>query len=168
MKIKVMFLICFSSLQLIGCGGPARVPDRVGSDPPWASASPISAHLGHEVVLQAMGAMGVRYAPGGGSPESGFDCSGLVSYAYLRATQLALPRTTFALSRTGLRIDPGDLQPGDLVFYNTQHRAYSHVGIYIGKQRFIHAPSFGGVVRIEDMGGGYWRNRFDGARRMAL
>jgi cell wall-associated NlpC family hydrolase len=168
MKLKAMFLILFLSLQLTGCGGPARVPDRAGSDPRPGRTVPISVHLGHEIVLQAMGAMGVRYAPGGASLESGFDCSGLVSYAYLRATQLALPRTTFALSRTGLHVDPGDLRPGDLVFYNTQQRAYSHVGIYIGKQRFIHAPSSNGVVRIEDMGGRYWQNRFDGARRMGL
>ncbi len=115
-----------------------------------------------------MGVLGTRYAPGGASPESGFDCSGLVAYAYSRVSQHELPRTTFDLSRAGVHVDLRDLRPGDLVFFNTQRRAYSHVGIYVGEQRFIHAPSSGGEVRIEDMRHGYWHRRFDGARRMAL
>ncbi len=115
-----------------------------------------------------MGALGTRYAPGGASPESGFDCSGLVAYAYFRASRHELPRTTFDLSQTGAPIDARDLRPGDLVFFNTQRRAYSHVGIYVGEHRFIHSPTSGGEVRIEDMRAGYWHRRFDGARRVAL
>jgi len=129
---------------------------------------PISAELGREVVLQAMGTLGVRYAPGGDSPDSGFDCSGLVTYSFFRAAQHELPRTTADLSDTGLRIDPRDLRAGDLVFFNTLQRPHSHVGIYVGGQRFIHAPTTGGVVRIDSMQGGYWLRRFDGARRVAL
>ncbi len=144
------------------------MPEQQESASPPPNVTPITADLGREVVLQAMGVLGIRYAPGGDSPDSGFDCSGLVTYAYFRAAQQALPRTTFDLSRTGLRIDPRDLRAGDLVFFNTLQRVHSHVGIYVGGQRFIHAPTTGGVVRIDSMQGGYWLRRFDGARRVAL
>ncbi len=158
-----MFLLCFIWVALSGCGHLAHSPDAGDS-----SAVPISAASGSEVVLYAMGTLGVPYAAGGGSPKTGFDCSGLVAYAYARALRFQLPRTTSALSRTGLRVDRRDLRPGDLVFFNTQWRPYSHVGIYIGDRRFIHAPSSGGVVRIDDMRQRYWSRRFDGARRVAL
>jgi cell wall-associated NlpC family hydrolase len=163
-----MFLMFFLCIQLLGCGGLATQPEDEVGDQSTIDGAPISATLGREVVMQAMGALGVRYAPGGTSPRSGFDCSGLVVYAYFRASEHELPRTTYALSRSGVRLDPHDLRPGDLVFYNTQRRPYSHVGIYIGDQRFIHAPSSGGAVRIESMRLRYWLRRFDGARRIVL
>lgn len=158
-----MFLICFSAVALSGCGLFARTADEPGSD-----AVPISAASGREVARVAMDNLGVRYAARGGAPATGFDCSGLVAYAYRRALGFQLPRTTSALSRAGLRLDPRDLRPGDLVFFNTQWRPYSHVGIYIGNRRFVHAPSSGGAVRIDDMRQSYWSRRFDGARRVAL
>ena len=168
MKTKAMFLIFFPCAVLGGCGSLPASPDGAELGRPPAQTGLISAELGREVALQAMGALGSRYAPGGTSPASGFDCSGLVGYAFLRATRRALPRTTYDLSRAGVRIDPRDLRPGDLVFFNTQRRPYSHVGIYVGEQRFIHAPSAGGAVRIDDMRGRYWLRRFNGARRVAL
>ena len=158
-----MFLLCFTWATLSGCAHLADSPDRAES-----GAEPISAEAGREVARYAMGALGARYAPGGGSPKTGFDCSGLVAYVYAEALQFRLPRTTSGLSRTGLRIAARDLRPGDLVFFNTQWRPYSHVGIYIGDRRFIHAPSSGGAVRIDDMRQRYWSRRFDGARRVAL
>jgi cell wall-associated NlpC family hydrolase len=118
-----------------------------------------------EVAFMALALIGTPYANGGGSPETGFDCSGLVAYVYARALRLDLPRNTFDLARTGAPVS--DLQPGDLVFYNTLRRPYSHVGIYLGDSRFVHAPSSGGTVRVEDMRLGYWAQRFDGARRVA-
>jgi cell wall-associated NlpC family hydrolase len=163
-----MFLICFLCIQLSGCGELATAPESQDGDQSTTDGTPIPAALGREVVMQAMGTLGVHYAFGGDSPRSGFDCSGLVVYAYFRASEHALPRTTYALSRVGVRIDPHDLRPGDLVFYNTQRRPYSHVGIYIGGGRFIHAPSSGEAVRIDSMRQRYWLRRFDGARRMVL
>lgn len=163
-----MFLLCFTCVSLMGCGHVARPSGGAEPGTLPAGTAPISEESGREVVLYAMGSLGVRYAPGGGSPATGFDCSGLVAYAYSQALRFQLPRTTGALSRMGLRIDPGDLRPGDLVFFNTQWRPYSHVGIYIGDRRFIHAPSSGGAVRIDDMRQRYWSRRFDGARRVAL
>jgi cell wall-associated NlpC family hydrolase len=168
MKSKLMFLNCFLCVLLVGCAGVAMGPEDADTNGAALDGTPIPPELGREVVMQAMGALGVRYAFGGTSPASGFDCSGLVVYAYFRASEHELPRTTYALSRSGMRINLRDLRPGDLVFYNTQRRPYSHVGIYIGGQRFIHAPSSGESVRIESMRQRYWLRRFDGARRMVL
>lgn len=162
---KRMYIICFLCIAMAGC---ASVPDTEDSGPAATVGTPISATLGREVVMQAMAALGVPYALGGESPASGFDCSGLVVYVYLRVSRHELPRTTFALSRAGVRVDLGDLRAGDLVFFNTQRRPYSHVGIYLGEQRFIHAPSSGGVVRIDSLRQRYWSRRFNGARRVAL
>jgi cell wall-associated NlpC family hydrolase len=118
-----------------------------------------------EVAFMALALVGSPYAAGGASPEVGFDCSGLVAYVYDRALRRALPRNTFDLARTGAAVS--EPQPGDLLFYNTQQRPFSHVGIYLGESRFVHAPSTGGAVRIEDMRLAYWAKRFDGARRVA-
>lgn len=95
------------------------------------------------------------------------DCSGLVRYVFKEAWNADLPRTSEEISRVGQRIEVQDLQPGDLVFYNTLKRAFSHVGIYLGGNRFIHSPARGGEVRIESMDVGYWKKRFNGARRIA-
>lgn len=114
----------------------------------------------------ALALVGSPYASGGASPEVGFDCSGLVAYVYARALRRDLPRNTFDLARTGAVVS--EPQPGDLVFYNTQQRPFSHVGIYLGESRFVHAPSSGGAVRIEDMRLAYWAKRFDGARRVVV
>jgi cell wall-associated NlpC family hydrolase len=116
----------------------------------------------------ALALVGTPYARRGSSPKTGFDCSGLVAYVYARAAGLRLPRNNFDLSRAGAPVAAGDLRPGDLVFYNTQHRPYSHVGIYLGERRFVHAPSSGGAVRVENMRLAYWTRRFDGARRVAF
>jgi cell wall-associated NlpC family hydrolase len=115
----------------------------------------------------ALALVGTPYAPHGDSPKTGFDCSGLVAYVYGRALRLHLPRNTHDLSRTGVPVAAANLQPGDLVFYTTQHRRFSHVGIYLGEMRFVHAPSSGGAVRVENMRLAYWTRRFDGARRIA-
>ena len=115
----------------------------------------------------ALSLVGTRYANGGGSPEAGFDCSGLVVYVYAHALQLPLPRNTTELARKGTAVKRVNLRPGDLVFYNTLQRRYSHVGIYLGESRFVHAPSSGGAVRIEDMQLAYWAKRYNGARRVA-
>lgn len=119
-----------------------------------------------EIALQAMGLLGIRYRHGGDSPENGLDCSGLVRYVFKEAWGTQLPRTAEDISKVGQHVAPQDLQPGDLVFYNTLRRGFSHVGIYLGDNKFIHAPSSGGQVRIERMNVGYWQSRFNGARRI--
>jgi cell wall-associated NlpC family hydrolase len=116
----------------------------------------------HEAVRQ----VGTAYHYGGRSPQTGFDCSGLVAHAFERAWGLELPHNARALSKTGRPVRFADLQPGDLVFYNTRNRPYSHVGIYLGEGRFVHAPRTGARVRIESVHTRYWRQRFNGARRL--
>lgn len=119
-----------------------------------------------ELAMQAMGMIGIHYKYGGNTPESGLDCSGLVRYVFKEAWGSDLPRTAVEISRVGETINQKDLQPGDLVFYNTLKRGFSHVGIYLGNSKFIHSPSAGGRVRIESMEVSYWKQRFNGARRI--
>jgi cell wall-associated NlpC family hydrolase len=119
-----------------------------------------------ELAVQAMSLIGIRYKYGGNGPESGLDCSGLVRYVFKEAWNRDLPRTSHEISQVGQKVDPKDLRPGDLVFYNTLRRGFSHVGIYLGDNKFVHAPSAGGEVRIERMDISYWRSRFNGARRI--
>ncbi|HSD44870.1 MAG TPA: C40 family peptidase [Burkholderiales bacterium] len=169
MRFNAMFILSFSALLLGGCSTAPRLHDRLptsaaGTDP-VAAGTPSEPS---EVALIALSLVGTRYAAGGGSPETGFDCSGLVAYVFARSMQLRLPRNTFDLARTGTAVEPGALRPGDLVFYNTQRRAFSHVGIYLGDARFVHAPSTGGAVRIEEMDLRYWTQRFNGARRVSF
>ena len=120
-----------------------------------------------ELALQAMGMLGIRYKYGGTTPESGLDCSGLVKHIFKEAWGKELPRTSVEISKVGQHVDKNDLQPGDLVFYNTLKRGFSHVGIYLGDRKFIHSPSAGGEVRIESMDVGYWQKRFNGGRRIS-
>jgi hypothetical protein len=116
--------------------------------------------------IHALYALGVKYRYGGNSHEEGFDCSGLVTHVYEEAWGITLPRTVEEQRRIGKPIRLKDLEPGDLVFYNTRNRPYSHVGIYVGNGFFVHAPRPGAKVRMESVQTGYWRNRFNGARRL--
>ena len=119
-----------------------------------------------ELVVTAMGFLGVPYRRGGNSVETGFDCSGFVKAMYEQALGLMLPRRANEQAAATQKIDKQDLQPGDLVFFNTLRRTFSHVGIYVGDNKFIHSPKPGAQVRVEDMGVPYWATRFDGARRV--
>jgi cell wall-associated NlpC family hydrolase len=119
-----------------------------------------------DLAMLAMSMLGIRYKFGSSSPELGFDCSGLVRYLYKEVWGTNLPRTAEEISRLGKHVDRKDLQTGDLVFYNTLRRGFSHVGIYLGDSKFIHSPAAGGQIRIESMNVGYWKNRFNGARRI--
>ena len=114
----------------------------------------------------ALAFLGVGYRFGGNSPDRGFDCSGLVRRVFQEALGMNLPRTAHEMSQMGSNVRVEDLKPGDLVFFNTMRRAFSHVGIYLGDNKFVHAPSSGGVVRVEDMRIPYWTERFNGARRV--
>src|SRR3569832_1413564 len=119
-----------------------------------------------ELVVNAMGFLGVPYRRGGNSAETGCDCSGFVRAMYQSTVGLILPRRAKEQAAATEKIDKKDLQPGDLVFFNTMRHAFSHVGIYIGEGKFIHSPKPGAQVRVEDMGQSYWQQRFDGARRV--
>lgn len=116
-------------------------------------------------IESALDLIGIRYRRGGASPEKGFDCSGFVGHVFREGLGLYLPRTARELAQTGQTVPRDELQPGDLVFFNTMRRAFSHVGIYLGNNQFLHAPRTGGRVRIDEMTG-YWLKRFNGARRL--
>jgi hypothetical protein len=120
-----------------------------------------------ELVLNSMAFLGVPYKRGGNDAQTGFDCSGFVRAIYEQTAGLLLPRKAEQQAAATEKIDKKDLQPGDLVFFNTMRRAFSHVGIYVGNGKFIHSPRPGAEVRVEDMGISYWSKRFDGARRVA-
>ncbi|MFN3884098.1 MAG: C40 family peptidase [Rhodocyclaceae bacterium] len=115
---------------------------------------------------RALDFIGLRYKRGGSSPETGFDCSGFVRYVYNETLGLVLPHNAKAIAQQGERVEKSELKPGDLVFFNTMRRAFSHVGIYLGDNLFIHAPRSGARVRIEDMSDRYWSRRYNGARRI--
>lgn len=119
-----------------------------------------------EILMNALALTGTPYKFGGASPASGFDCSGFVSYVFRQAANLTLPHGARAISQLGKSIPADQLQPGDLVFYNTLKSTFSHVGIYIGDNRFVHAPSSGGGVHVVNMSESYWAKRFNGARRI--
>lgn len=120
-----------------------------------------------EISIEAMSLIGIPYRWGGNTPNSGFDCSGLVRYVVGRAADIDLPRTTADMSRRGEPVEPDEIAPGDLIFFNTTGRAHSHVGIYVGKLRFVNAPSTGGTVRLDYLTNPYWARHFDGIRRVA-
>lgn len=119
-----------------------------------------------DAIDQALDLLGIRYRRGGSSPESGFDCSGFVNHVFREGLGLMLPRSSKEMSKSGEFVAKDELRPGDLVFFNTMRSAFSHVGIYLGDNQFVHAPRAGGRVRIEDLRKSYWIKRFNGARRI--
>lgn len=157
--------LCLSVTILLLCTACATAPQH--PSPRYSHSS--SAHGTHsDVARDAKRLTGIPYRYGGESPRTGFDCSGLVRYVYRHAAGVTLPRTTKAMSRVGRPVSRNQLRPGDLVFYQTTRRAYSHVGIYLGNNRFVHAPSSGKRVEISKMSEYYWRHRYCGARRISL
>ncbi len=150
--LPILFTAC---LSLQAC---AQLPFQTASVPQAPERSAL--------LLDAMGYIGTPYVRGGNTGESGLDCSGFVKAVFEQAEGITLPRSAYEQAHATLEIDRSELQPGDLVFFNTLRRAFSHVGIYLGDDRFIHAPRPGAKVRIESMGLSYWRTRFNGARRV--
>lgn len=129
------------------------------SNTSWTSAA-------QEIILHALSQTGVKYKYGGINPDSGFDCSGFVRYVFKEAANLTLPHGARAMSQVGQNVPEKELKPGDLVFFNTMKSVYSHVGIYVGNNRFIHSPSAGSSISVADMNDSYWSKRFTGARRV--
>ncbi len=158
-----VFYFLVSGCGTVGTSAPApaepvAVAARPISPPPRAARS--------EALLQALLALGLDYRYGGKSPATGFDCSGLVAHVYREAWGIRLPPNTAAQSQAGVPVSLAELQAGDLVFYDTLKRPYSHVGIYLGDGKFVHAPKSGAQVRIESLQSAYWTQRFNGARRI--
>jgi len=123
-------------------------------------------HGAQDVALYALSMLGVDYRYGGAEPDGGLDCSGLIQYVFQQVTGATLPRTTREMSQLGRKVALKDLKPGDLVFFNTRRLPFSHVGLYLGEDRFIHAPRAGAGVEIVSLSSAYWQKRFMGARRL--
>ena len=123
-------------------------------------------HSRYPILSEALEQLGTPYRFGGESPATGFDCSGLIAYSAEHSVGLKLPRNAAGQATIGIPVSRNDLRPGDLVFFDTMGARYSHVGIYLGADRFVHAPSTGGVVRIDDLTIAYWSSRYTGARRI--
>lgn len=131
-----------------------------------SSFSSTWADIAEEVMINALSLSGINYQFGGKTPEAGFDCSGFVQYVFKQAAQITLPPTARAISQVGMTVSRQDLRPGDLVFFNTVQSAFSHVGIYLGDNKFIHAPRTGAKIRVENLNNSYWNSHYDGAKRL--
>jgi cell wall-associated NlpC family hydrolase len=156
-----------AGLLLAGCASTGS--ERSGSHgaaPGYGEPTKLSARS-NEVLMRAISLVGTPYRYGGNSPEGGFDCSGLIDFVFLDAAGLRLPRSTrelIALDAPDVRRDR--LQPGDLVFFNPGGGNASHIGIYVGENRFVHAPSAGGTVRLDTLDISYWKQSYKGAKRV--
>jgi cell wall-associated NlpC family hydrolase len=150
--------VWFAALALAACGGLPPEPSV-----PHGRAR-VAGKKGQDVVLFAMGLVDVAYRFGGKTPEAGFDCSGMVTYVYREAIGLGVTGRAVDIARKGRPIAKNELRPGDLVFFNTLNSPFSHVGIYIGENRFIHAPSTNSRVRVDSMSASYYSKRFHAAR----
>lgn len=137
-----------------------------GSAPPQTSRSPQSREHAREVVIYALGLMDVDYRFGGKNPESGLDCSGMVSHIYRNALGIELPPSAARIAQIGRKIEATSLAPGDLVFFNTTGKPFSHVGIYLGDDRFIHAPGSNGKIKISSLKAAYYAKRLEAARTL--
>lgn len=160
----------FVTLIIFGLVGCAVTPTerRPGSRIVIAESRAEQTQKGlSDLAIHAIGLVGVPYKWGGNTPAGGFDCSGLVVYVVYRAKGLKLPRTVAEMSRYGQDVDTDQRLPGDLIFFNTTGHPFSHVGIYVGKNRFVHAPNEGGTVRIESLLSSYWAPRLTSIRRLA-
>ena len=159
-----LIIILLVNLLLVTC-------HTAGADDVIKSEAPILAtaddDLRAELLHYAMSLNGTSYKLGGQAFDTGMDCSGFVRHVYNMATGILLPHNALAISRTGMKIHRAELQLGDLVFFNTMKRTFSHVGIYLGDNRFVHASSSkSDSVMVSDMGERYWAKRFNGARRI--
>jgi cell wall-associated NlpC family hydrolase len=169
------FFVLVSSLLITGIvhAAPVEAPDEIGkllADKPVLQqiqqAGQTVSTKASALVVNALGFLGVPYRRGGTSAETGFDCSGFVRTVYEETVGLVLPRVAAQQAAHTEKVARTDLKPGDLVFFNTMRRTFSHVGIYIGDGKFVHSPRPGADVRIENMSMAYWKRRFTGARRV--
>lgn len=133
----------------------------------WSTkpATDMPVDAANDVLFRAIGLVGTPYRWGGNTPAGGFDCSGLVNYIYLTSTGVRLPRTSAEMADLDKpKVREDELASGDLVFFGRSH--ITHVGVYVGKGRFVHAPNSGGTVRLDDLDGSYWKQNFAYGRRV--
>ena len=158
---QLLYVVAFA----LCIAGPAAAIElqRLAEEPSFFERYTTGAQ---DLILKGLELVGINYRRGGTNPESGLDCSGFVQLVFKDALGKLLPRTAREQSQVGDEIARNELKPGDLVFFNTMRRAFSHVGIYLGDNHFVHAPRTGAEVRVEDMNQSYWTKRYNGARRI--
>lgn len=164
-------LSLLAPLLLAACGTTPTPPPAVSTPAPATTATTRYFSLddpmqSREVVLYALGLLDIGYRFGGRNPEAGLDCSGMVSYIVEQVSGRRLPHNAAQIAASTRPIEVDELQPGDLVFFNTLNRRHSHMGVYMGDGRFIHAPSSRGRIRIERLDNPYFAKRIDGARSL--
>jgi cell wall-associated NlpC family hydrolase len=159
MRSRWLTLLIPCVLFLAACGS---APQKVGVGETVRSAA--GREKANEVVLFSLGLINIDYRFGGKNPEAGLDCSGMVSYVFDQSVNLKLKGSAADIARRGRIVDIAYIQPGDLVFFNTMNKPLSHVGIYIGEGRFIHAPSSKGKVRIDSLAKGWFAPRLEEVR----
>jgi cell wall-associated NlpC family hydrolase len=172
LKSSKSWLAILCLLLLVGCGSKGN---QASNPSPWKQNSlsrlpdlTKDISVGQEdISVTAIGLIGIPYRWGGNNPDGGFDCSGLIHYVFASTRGKKIPRTTAEMPRVSFIVEDTPLAPGDLVFFNTLGSPYSHVGIYVGKGRFVHAPNTGGTVRLEQLQTPYWSTRFTEARRVS-
>lgn len=165
-RLALLSAALLTCAALAGCGADRQRVRSAAPDRQWALIEPDNPAAANAVLMRAISLVGTPYVYGGNTPQTGFDCSGLVNYVYRDMLDLRLPRTSSALaSYQGPRIDPDHLVAADLVFFGSNGNV-SHVGIYVGNGRFVHAPSSGGTVRLDRLDGPYWRSHYSGAKRV--
>lgn len=160
MRIRTLRILVLA-LFLAACGSVPPAPE--GPVEMSVSRPPVS-NRGNEVALFALGLIDTGYRFGGKNPEAGLDCSGMVAYIFGKATGLKVSGSAAEIARRGSPVDRSRLRPGDLVFFNTRNAPLSHVGVYIGDDRFVHAPSSTGRVRIDHLKATYYASRYETAR----
>jgi cell wall-associated NlpC family hydrolase len=161
MRRSVRFSAICLAILVAACGGPQTRPSPVEQT---ITQPPAASEKGNEVALYALGLIDTGYRFGGKNPQAGLDCSGMVSFIFGQAAGLKLGGSAADIARNGRPVARDALRPGDLLFFNTRNAPYSHVGIYIGDERFVHAPSSNGRVRIDRLGDRYYAQRFEAAR----
>lgn len=164
-RTSLLLLACATAFIIGGCAGTSPPYSVRGSTPIQQKVS-IDPTLRSHVTLTALSLLDTPYRYGGRQPEQGFDCSGLVAYTLNTAVDIHLPHNSAQIADLAAPINKRQLLPGDLVFFNTLNRPFSHVGIYIGEGRFINAPSSGGRVRIDSLANPYFAQRFEGGRTL--
>jgi cell wall-associated NlpC family hydrolase len=165
MRQKLLSLGLVLLLAACGTTHPSKTAHKKTSKPQKIQLSNITvSEKNKEIMIYSMSLIGLDYTYGGNNPDMGFDCSGMVNYIYQNALGMTLPRTAAQMAAAGKPISDGQLQPGDLVFFNTTGKSYSHMGIYIGNRQFIHAPRTNSVIRAESMDNSYFLPRYQGAR----
>lgn len=160
-------LLALNLFILSACSTFSNRPSSTASHPRIAHFKEDTSVGNEDVSIAAIGLVGVPYRYGGNTPAGGFDCSGLITYVYQKSSGIKLPRTIQQMSNVGQGIAQQAPAPGDLVFFNTTGERYSHAGIYVGKGRFVHAPSAGGTVRLDRIESPYWASRYTEARRIS-